>query len=131
MTFNEIETALGQHLEQMTDAPDIAWPNKDFTPNGLYVEFRHVPNTRTDAVISGGFPIQIGIALLTVVTAKDQFTSEANTVAQNIADRFPKATRLTAGDGKVVISDSASLATPFVDGVYWRQPVRVPYITES
>jgi hypothetical protein len=131
MTFNEIETAIGQRLEGMTDCPPIAWPNKDFTPNGTYLEFRHAPNERRDDVISGGYPFQIGIALITVVTARDSFTTTANGLAQDIADRFPKALRLTAGSGNVVINAPANLGNGFVDGVYWRQPVSISYITEG
>lgn len=131
MTFNEIETALGQHLGGMTDCPPIAWPNKVFTPNGLYLEFRHSPNERLDQTLGGKFPYQTGLVLVTVVTAKDQFTGEANTVAQSIADRFPKSLRLSAGAGKVLINEPTALAAPFQDGAYWRQPVRIAYITEG
>lgn len=130
MTFDQIETAVGQHLEGMTDCPPIAWPNQDFTPSGTYIEFRHAPTERVDPVISGGYPYQIGIFLLTVVVPAGGFATAANTTAQAIADRFPKALRLDAGDGTVVISAPASLANGFQDGAYWRQPVRVFYITE-
>ncbi len=131
MTFNEIEAAIGKHLADMTDCPPIAWPNKDFTPAGTYLEFRHAPNERRDDTISGGYAYQIGIALVTVVTARDGFTSEANTIAQAVADRFPKALRLTAGSGKVVINAPASPGSGFVDGVYWRQPIVINYLTEG
>lgn len=131
MTLNDIETAIGKHLADMTDCPPIAWPNKDFTPAGTYLEFRHAPNERRDDTISGGYAYQIGIALVTVVTARDGFTTEANTIAQKVADRFTKALRLTAGSGDVLINAPASLGTGFVDGVYWRQPITISYLTEG
>lgn len=130
MTFQEIENAVGQRLAGMTDCPPIAWPNKDFTPNGTYIEFRHAPGERVDPVISGGYEYQTGIFLLTAVTRAGGFNTAANALAQNIADRFPKALRLSAGDGSVVITAPSALGTPFQDGAYWRQPVRVFYITE-
>ena len=131
MTFNDIEQSVGQHLEGMIDCPPIAWPNADFTPTGApYIEFRHAPNDRVDPVIDGGYEYQIGLFLLTVVVPSGGFAGTANTLAQDIANRFPKALRLPAGAGNVVISAPSSLANGFQDGAYWRQPVRVPYITE-
>jgi hypothetical protein len=131
MTFDEIETAIGQHLEAMDDCPPIAWPNQDFTPSGTYIEFRHVPSDRVDDTGSGGYPYQLGIVLLTVVIPAGGFNTAANTIAQAIADRFPKALRLAAGGGFVLMNGPAALGTPFQDGAYWRQPVSVRYITEG
>ena len=132
MTFAEIETALGQRLSGMSGVPAIAWPNRSFTPgSATYLEFRHSPGERTDPVLAGGDPQQSGIVLITVVTPAGGFATAANTLAQQVADRFPKALRLTAGSGNVVISAPSSLATPFQDGSWWRQPVRVFYITET
>lgn len=130
MTFNEIETALGQRLEGTSGLPSIAWPNKDFEPSGQYVEFRHTPNTRLDDTIDGAGAIQTGFAVITVVSPRNAFTNAANAMAQAIADRFTKGLRLTAGSGNVVISGPASLAAGFSDGAYWRQPITVPYVTE-
>lgn len=130
MTVNELETAVGQRLEGMTDCPPIAWPNQDFTPDGTYIEFRHAPNERIDETYDATGVRQTGIFLLTVVVQSGGFTTSANTIAQAIADRFAKALRLTAGSGKVVINAPSSLTTPFQDGAYWRQPVRVFYVTE-
>lgn len=131
MTFNEIETAVGQRLAGMANVPPIAWPNADFTPSGTYIEFRHSPGTRFDDTIDATNPSQTGIFLLTVVTRSGGFNTAANTLAQQIADRFPKALRMTAGSGKVLITAPSSLAPPFQDGAYWRQPVRVSYLTEN
>ncbi len=130
MTFDEIETAVGQRLAAMTDVPDIAWPNRAFDPGEKYIEFRHSPTSRPDDVLTGGYEFQTGIFLLTAVTKAGEYSGEANGIAQDIADHFPKALRLTAGDGEVVITAPPSPATPFQDGAYWRQPVRVFYITE-
>lgn len=129
-TFDQIETALGQHLRGMGSTP-IAWPNQDFTPTGTYIEFRHSPTERIDPVLAGGMPYQTGIALITVVAKAGGFATAANTLAQQIANRFPKALRLTAGSGRVIISAAPSFGTPFQDGAYWRQPVRVFYLTEG
>jgi hypothetical protein len=131
MNENDIENAIGQHLAAMTDCPPIAWPNADFTPTGTYIEFRHVPGARVDPVISGGFAYQTGIALLTVVTPAGRFAGEANAIAAQIAERFPKATRMPADGGNVVIQAPANPGTAFTDGAWFRKPVSVRYITEG
>ena len=129
MTFDQIETAVGQHLRGMGSTP-IAWPNQNYTPTGTYIEFRHSPGDRFDDTIDAAGAIQTGIFLLTVVVKAGGFATAANALAQQIADRFPKALRLAAGGGNVVIYAPSALGTPFQDGAYWRQPVRVFYITE-
>lgn len=129
--MNDIETAVGQHLAGMANCPPIAWPNKDFTPSGTYIEFRHAPNDRIDNTIDGIGAYQMGLVLLTVVSAKDKYTTESNTLAGRIMDRFPKGLRLDAGPAAVLIYAPASPGTGFPDGAYWRQPITVPYVTEG
>lgn len=131
MNFAQIENAIGQHLAGMANCPPIAWPNKDFTPTGDYLEFRHSPNERINNDLTGGFDRQTGIVLITVISQRDKFTATALNIAQNISNRFPKGLRLTAGTGKVLISNPAALAAGFVDGSYWRQPVTIRYLTEE
>lgn len=128
--MNAIEKAIGQHLAGMTDCPPIAWPNKDFTPNGTYIEFRHAPNERIDNTIDAIGAYQRGLFLLTVVTAQDKFTTPANAIAKDIMARFPKGLRLDAGeDGTVLVYDPPSPGTGFPEGAYWRQPITIPYST--
>lgn len=130
--MNGIEKAVGQHLTGMPDCPPVAWPNKDFTPNGTYIEFRHAPNERIDNTIDAVGAYQTGLFLLTVVSEKNKFTTASNAIAKKVADRFAKATRLDAGeDGTVVISAPPSPGTGFPDSGYWRQPITIPYLTED
>ena len=129
--MNAIETAIGQHLTGMTDCPPVAWPNKDFTPSGTYIEFRHAPNERRDDTIDGIGAYQIGLVLLTVVSAKDKFTTTANDVAEAIMARFPKGLRLDAGSGTVLVNAPVNPGTGFPDGAYWRQPLTLSYLTED
>lgn len=131
MTEQEIENAIGQHLEAMANCPPVAWPNQDFTPNGNYIEFRHVPGERFDDTIDAIGAIQTGIVLLTAVTASGGFASAANAIAAQIATRFPKGLRLAAGDATVLIQAPANPGTAFQDGAYFRKPVSVRYITEG
>jgi hypothetical protein len=131
MTFNEIEQALGQQAATL-DYP-IAWPNKDYDPKAAnavpHIEFRHVPTLRTDDSIDGGHEVQTGIALLTVVVNRDGFATEANGIAQEIAEAFPYGFRIETATGTVMVSKPADPVAGFVDGVYYRLPVRVSYRT--
>lgn len=131
MTFDEIETALGKQLDGINGIAPIAWPNKNFEPCDLYVEFRHSPNQRVDDTIDGIGAYQFGLALFTVVSAANRFSKEANAEAQKIADAFPKALRLNTTSGTVVITGAVTPGSGFQDGAYWRQPLSVTYITED
>jgi hypothetical protein len=136
LSNDAIETALGQHLVTMPNVPPIAWPNANYDPKSLsavpYLEFVHAPVGRVDEVISGGYERQIGLALITVVVERGKFTGQANMIAESVAKRFPKALRLsllTGGD--IVINAPSEIVQGFADGVYWRVPVRVNYVTEG
>lgn len=135
MTQQQIEVALGQRLAGMASAPPVAWPNANYDPTTSgavpYLEFVHEPVTRVDEVISGGFSRQIGLVLITVVVERGKFTGAANALAEAVAARFDKALRLVAGAGDVVINAPAEIAAGFADGIYWRVPVRVSYVTEG
>jgi hypothetical protein len=131
---NAIETAFGQRLASLANVPAIAWQNADFDPLVAlpYLEFVHAPVARVDEVIDGGFARQIGIVLITVVSERGKFTTGANALAESIADYFPKALRLPlSSGGNAVINAPAEVVQGFTDGVYWRVPVRVSYVTES
>lgn len=132
MTFDQLETALGQHLAGMADCPPIAWANKDAPGQVPYLEVRNTPNTRENPTIDGtGAAILTGILLVNVVIARNVFTGPANALAQAIADRFPKTLRLAAGGGSVLIYRETTAASGFTEGAYWKTPVRVFYTTES
>ena len=124
-----IEQAVGERIVVELGAT-IAWPNQDFTPSGPYVELRLIPGERIDDTIAGGHIYETGIVLVTVVYSSGGFSVAAGTLAAQIADLFPKALRLVTDGGNVLMYAPAAFGTPFQDGAYWRQPVRVFYITE-
>jgi hypothetical protein len=132
MTLDELETALGQQVDAIADGTPIAWPNRDYDPaDGVpYIEFRHSPVSVDDPTGNGEYEYQRGLLLLTVVTERGKYSGEANGIAQALREGFRKSLRLSAGSGNVVINAPPSFGSPFVDGVYWRQPLVVSYITE-
>jgi len=131
MTLQEIETALGTRLTGISPAPRIAWPNKDAAPALPYLEFRHVPVSIEDITLDNTGKRQLGLVLVTVVTQKDKFTTEANGLVAAVQARFLRSSRITAGAGAIVVTKHPEPVAPFQDGVYWRQPVRITYETEE
>ena len=132
MTFQEISDALAQHLLGITDCPPIAWQNGD-TPSGLpYLIAKHIPVSREDDTIDCTGPIQNGMFMVTVVTQRGDLGEAANTLAQQIADRFKKGVRITAGAGKLAFNFAAEPVEGFHDKAEnWCVPVRARYITED
>lgn len=132
MTLNEIETALGQHLAGMADCPPIAWGNKSADNALPYLRTLHQPVTRIDPTPDCSIPEdKTGIWLVTVVTESDMFTTEANTIAEAVAQRFRAGTRLDAGSGKVLIDRGEPVAGFHDEANNWAVPVRINYQTEG
>jgi len=130
MTFLEIENAIGQVADSATALP-VAWPNRDYSGPVPYLEFRHSPNTVTDDSLGGTNARQDGIALITVVGEVNTFAAPLLALAQQVADAFPKALRIPAGSGNVLINTPSSVVAGFTDGVNYRVPVRISYETEG
>jgi hypothetical protein len=129
-----IETALGQRLVTIPSVPPIAWPNRDYDPklpNAVpYLEFVHAPVQRVDDTIDASDPRQEGLALVTVIVPRGQFTSQANALADAVAARFSNGLRLALSTGgAVMMTKPADIVAGFADGVYWRVPVRIAYRT--
>lgn len=128
---NAIETAFGQRLMTLSPAPKVAWPNQNFDPkaqgNLPYIAFSHFPVSRTDNTIVGTDNRQTGFFLLAVVAARGNFATAANTLAQSVAALFPQGQRL----GGAVVSKPSQPEPAIEDGVYFRIPVRIDYVTEG
>lgn len=134
MNNTAIETAIGQHLAAMPGALPIAWPNADYDPRAVgaapYVEFVHAPVQRLDDTIDASEPRQEGLVLMTVVSARGNFTNAVNAIADAVAARFGTGLRLALSTGgEVMMTKPADIVQGFTDGVYWRAPVRLTYRT--
>lgn len=129
MKLTATEIALAQRLEAMPNCPPIAWPNRVFNTPPPYLEFRHSSTAVNDESLDGTRPYRMGLALVTVIIAADQFTTPANTIADAIEEHFPKGLRLPITGGEVLITKPSEAVPGFMDGVYWRIPVRITYQT--
>jgi hypothetical protein len=132
MTLDEIETALGQHLAAMPNCPPIAWGNKSADHPKPYIRTLHSPVSRIDATIDCSLPEdKIGLWMVTVVSESDQFTTQANTIAEAIAQHFRQGKRLAAGSGNVLIDRAEPVAGFHDDANDWNVPVRMRYRSEG
>ncbi|MFO8071509.1 MAG: phage tail terminator-like protein [Polyangia bacterium] len=132
MTLDDLETALGQHLTGMTNCPPIVWMNKDAEPSLPYLRFRHDPVSRIAPTLAKDIaPDQVGLVIVTIVTQSDTFTTEANVLAEQVADRFPEGLRLAAGSGNILIDRSEPVAGLLDDRNNWTVPVRIRYRTDT
>lgn len=132
MTLNEIETALGQHLAGMANCPPIAWGNRSADPALPYLRTLHQPVTRIQPTVDCSVPEdKAGIWLVTVVAKSDKFTTEANDIAEAVAQHFKAGTRLGAGSGNVLIDRAEPVAGFHDEANNWAVPVRINYKTEG
>lgn len=106
----------------------IVWPNADALPAKPYVVMELRPRDIQDRTLEQTAPVWSGTLAITVVTALDQFDTEAQTLVRTIAGLFPAASRLFISfDGYVAISGHPSQAGPgYRDGADWRTTVNIP-----
>lgn len=130
MNETDISKALGQRLQSLADVPYIVWPNKD-APEGLarpYLTVQMVRVSRRELSLSGtGGLIARGFMQVTIVADLDEFATEAETLADNIATHFRKGTKMTENGGKVTIMDAPNVLPGIRDGSDWRVPVQIDY----
>jgi hypothetical protein len=130
MTFTEIDAAIKAHALTVAGAIPVSWPNKDFTPGAEYIEIRHQPVQRIDTTGTGDNSQQDGLVLFNCTIRAGNGETRALQIADVIRAGFPKALRLAAGSGNVVITKPADPRSGFTDGSYYRMPVLVGYTTE-
>jgi len=128
MNEADIASAIGQRLADAPAIAPIVWENKDANPPRPYLRFELVRVDRRSLTIAAGNPVSRGYAVITVVTAVDQFSRPAEVLADLVAARFPFGLRLSiTGGGTLVVISPASVLQGFRDGPDWRLPVRVDY----
>lgn len=132
MTAAAIGAALKARLGTLafTPAMPIAWPNKDFTaPSGvearyLQVDFVRAPN---DRLTIKGRHRNSGSVVVTVASRANNGSGEGDGLADAVAAHFPADLVLQAGASRLRISAEPSIRDGFLDGVFWRTPVVIPW----
>lgn len=125
MTASTIHAALKARIEALTFSPAIpvAWPNKDYTPNGerfLQVTILPAPNQR---MTIDALHRRSGSVIITVASRVNNGSGEGDGLADAVAAHFPADLKL----GSVRITASPSIREGFPDGGYWRTPVVIPF----
>lgn len=132
MNIGDIESALGQHLADMVDVPPIAWANKSANLEKPYLTTLHAPVSQINPTLDGSVAVDsLGLWLVTVVAEGNAFTTQANAVAQSIADHYRQGGRI-AGTGGTVLIERVAIVGGFHDQAEnWNVPVRISYRTET
>ncbi len=132
MTAAAIGAALKARLGTLAFAPamPIAWPNKDFTPptgpdaRFLRVDFVNAPNERLTIRARHR---RSGSIVVTVASRANNGTGEGDGLADAVAAHFPADLVLPAGTNRLRIMEEPSIRDGFLDGVFWRTPVIIPW----
>lgn len=125
--FADISAALDGHLNTLTNAPPIAWPNGTYTPveGTLYLRVTHSPIT-AQTVTHDYAENHGGTYLVTVFAPAGKYKGEALTMADAVADHFAGTRKLTYG-GVTATVRAVSTATPVREGAWFSMPVAIAY----
>jgi len=127
--YKDVTIALVKHCKAATGLPRFVWENKDDSGDRPRVEFDHVRVGTSDRTLNGGATVHRGYLQLTVVTALDQFTNQAEDFADLIAAHFAYPLRLEVTGGKISVMKPPEALNGFRDrdAGEWRVPVRIDY----
>jgi hypothetical protein len=131
MSQAQIGAALKARIDSLSFTPAIplAWPNKDFKPDGprfIQVQILPAPNQR---LTLNGRHRRYGSLILTVASRVANGSGEGDGLADAVAAHFPCDLTLDAGGHVLRITDAPSVREGFLEGGFWRTPVVIPYET--
>jgi len=119
----DVETAIRLQLSTLGTTP-IAWPNEDFSSEPPYLELNVLHNDTTRLTIDQ-FNRRPVIAQVTVNWALNSGTSQANDLADAIADHFPTDLRMPVTSGTLRVTKAPVAGQGFADKAAWRIPVSI------
>lgn len=129
MIAAQIGAALKARLSELifTPALPVAWPNRDFAPNGDHLAVAIVPAEAQRLGVKA-MHRYAGTLSITVVSTGGRGSGEGDGKADAVAAHFPADLKLTlAGGATLRITQSPSVREGFIDAGYWRTPVLVPF----
>lgn len=124
MTHTQILSSIYDKLLLVNGLPPIAFPNRDFTPNGDYVAVYVLPAKTNTSTYSYG-KYQYGIIQIDCVVTEDVGEIKASQYADIIMEAFKIGTKIS-GDLKVYQHPYASAGMQLPNG-YYKIPVDIPY----
>lgn len=93
---SDIMQAFFSRLDSAALGYPIAWPNVDFTPpgSGNWLQVAYFPNRGIDNSLSGQSVIRQGLFQVSVMGRQNTGGFTLESIAQEVADLFPKLTDL-------------------------------------
>lgn len=124
MTPSEITNALGQRLLALPDCPPVVWPNKnpDPLPERPYLVVQVASRRHADPTLNGTSGSWTGTLTINVVWEKNDYSTQADDLAESIRQRFKKATN--ANGIRVRSSEALAGYTTVTD---YRVPVTIDW----
>ncbi|GAB2472158.1 hypothetical protein GCM10027082_24590 [Comamonas humi] len=127
MSIVAIETALEQHLLTLATPPPIAWEDVAYTPttNQGYLRVHHLHNHPRDLFIEGGPAELPGIFQVDVVWPAGRGKVEAKQLAERVATLFAPVQNLAAGNHRIELAQTPSIAGGMPDEGWYSVPVSI------
>lgn len=132
----EIYIALRDHLQTYSQAPTITYPGETFDPptdsNGLPAIFWIVQDARlpvSNLYVGNDTPDEFTGSFQVHIMAPERITHPQLMYQVGlISNHFAKSTEIWLAAGRLQVTNTPYLATdPYVDGIYRRAPVLVPW----
>lgn len=127
MSIVAIETALEEHLLTLATPPPIAWEDVAFEPTTGqgYLRVHHLHNHPRDLFIEGGPAELPGIFQVDVVWPAGQGKVEAKQMAEQVAALFSPVQSLDAGNHRIELAQTPTIAGGMPDEGWYTVPVSV------
>lgn len=129
---DKILQAFYDRLKQIDVEIEVALPNNQISPQQLPYLAVAVANRATeDRSLTGDMEHSTGTMVITVVSALNAFSSQADNLAVQIKDLFPRLwTAQIDGGGEVKVMAPPDIIAGYADEVNWRVPVRIRWMAK-
>lgn len=127
MSIVAIESALEERLMTLASPPLIAWEDVAFEPTTGqgYLRVHHLHNTPRDFTLVGDAAERLGIFQVDVVWPAGRGKVEAKQMAEQVAALFAPVQSLDAGNHRVDLTRTPSIAGGMPDEGWYTVPVSI------
>jgi hypothetical protein len=129
--FQDIDSALDSHLNDLPDKPPVAWENKGYAPvlGTLYLRPKNLTGDSRQATLgTSGTDENNGVYQIDVFAESGEGKYEALEKADEIADHFKRGTLLTYNDRSVRIRSVSRREGNNTDSGWYKVSIEIVYI---
>ena len=126
MTAAATHAAIKARIEALaatfSPAIPVAWQNRDYTPSGRFMQVAIIPAPNQRMTLDA-LHRRAGSVVITIASPTNAGSGEGDGLADAVAAYFPADLRFSG----LRITASPSIREGFLDGLFWRTPVVVPF----